>query len=79
MKKIKASVKKNPYPSYAFITELMLSKAEKWKHRGNMEFKFHYLMMNSEYGYANQNYIKEIYENIDDAELTKKNGDNMDT
>ena len=53
-------MKSNPYPSYDLITDLMLSKAEKWKHRGDMEFKFHYLVMNSEYGHASHNYIKNL-------------------
>ena len=79
VKKIKAFVKKNPYPSYDFITDLMLSKAKKYKNVGDMEFKFHYLLMNSEYGYSNHKYMKEIYENIDDIELIKKNGDEIDT
>ena len=79
VKKIKAFVKKNPYPSYEFVTDLILSKADKCKHRGDMEFKLHYLMMNSEYGYSNHNYMKEIYENIDDIELIKNNGDEIDT
>ena len=73
VKKIQAFVKKNPYPTYE------LSKAEKCKHMGDMEFKFHDLMMNSEYGYSNQSYMKEIYENIDDIELIKHNGDEIDT
>ena len=72
VKKITAFVKKNPYPSYEFITDLILSKADKCKHRGDMEFTFHYLMINSEYGYSKHNYRKEIYENIDDIELMKK-------
>ena len=38
VKKIKAFVKKNPYPSYDFITDLMLSKAKKYKNMGDMEF-----------------------------------------
>ena len=79
VKKIKASVKKNPYPSYDFITDLILNKAKEWKQRGDMELKFHYLMMNSEYGYYNHNYMKEIYENIDDVELIKNNGNEIDT
>ena len=54
--------------SSEFITDLILSKAEKCKQSGDMEFKFHYLMINSEYGHSNHNYIKEIYENIDDVE-----------
>ena len=57
----------------------MLSKAEKCKHRGDMEFKFHYLMINSEYGYSNHSYMKEIYEHIDDVELIENNGDEIDS
>ena len=79
VKKIKAFVKKNPYPSYDFITDLILNKAKEWKHMGDMELKFHYLMMNSEYGYSNHNYMKEVYENIDDVELIKNNGNEIDT
>ena len=35
-------------------------------------------MMNSEYRYENHKYLQEIYENIDDVELIKKNGDEID-
>ena len=52
----------------------MLGKADVCKRKGDMEMTFHYLMMNSEYGYDNHNYMKEIYENIEDVELIKKNG-----
>ena len=81
VKKITAFVKKTliRLMSSEFITDLILSKAEKCKQSGDMEFKFHYLMINSEYGHSNHNYIKEIYENIDDVELVKNNGDGMDT
>ena len=72
VKKIMAFIKENPYPFYEFITDLMLSKPKEWSHMGDMELKFHYLTMNSEYGYSNQNYMKEIYEDIDDVELIKK-------
>ena len=44
-----------------------------------MEFKFHCLMMNFEYGYSNHNHVKEIYEHIDDVELIKNSGDEIDT
>ena len=74
IKKIKAFVKKSPYPVYEVIRDLMLGKADFCKRKGDMELKFHYLMMNSKYGYDNHNYMKEIYENIDDVELIKKNG-----
>ena len=79
VKKIQAFVKKNPYPSYEFITDLLLSKAKTCKNMGDVEFKLHYLMMNSEYGYSNHNYMKEIYENIDDVGLLWRNGDEIDT
>ena len=74
IEKIKKFVKKNPYPIYEVIRDLMLGKADVCKRKGDMEMKFHYLMMNSEYGYDNHKYMKEIYENIDDVELIKKNG-----
>ena len=38
---IKKFVKKNPYPSYDFVENLILSKAKKFKDEGFMEFKFH--------------------------------------
>ena len=52
----------------------MLGKADFCKRKGDMELKFHYLMMNSKYGYDNPNYMEEIYENTDDVELIKKTG-----
>ena len=78
VKKIKAFVKKNSYPPYEIIKDSMLHKAQQWKNKGDMELKFHYLMMNSEYRYENHKYLQEIYENIDDVELIKKNGDEID-
>ena len=78
VKKIKAFVKKNSYPPYEIMKDSMLHKAQQWKNKGDMELKFHYLMMNSEYRYENHKYLKEIYENIDDVELIKKNGDEID-
>ena len=36
--------------------------------------KFHYLMINFEHRYDNYNYMKEIYENINDIELIKEIG-----
>ena len=53
--KIKKFVKKSPYPIYEVIRDLMLGKADFCKRKGDMEMKFHYLMMNSEYGYGNHN------------------------
>ena len=50
MKKIKAFVKKNPYPPYWIMKDSMLYKVQQWKNRGDMELKFHYFMMNAEYG-----------------------------
>ena len=79
IEKIKKFVKKNPYPIYEVIRDLMLGKADVCKRKGDMEMKFHYLMMNSEYGYDNHKYMKEIYENIDDVELIKNNGNEIDT
>ena len=75
--KIKKFVKKNPYPSYDFVGDMILSKAKKWKDEGVMEFKFHYLMMNSEYGLNNHNLLKEIYENIEGEELVRRNGEEI--
>ena len=72
MKKIKAFVKKNSYPPYEIMKDSMLHKAQQWKNKGDMELKFHYLMMNSEYRYESHKYLQEIYENIDDVELIKK-------
>ena len=74
IKKIKAFVKKNPYPSYEFIENMLLSKAKEWKEKGDMELKFHYLMVNSEYGQNNHNAMKKIYENIEDKELVRRIG-----
>ena len=70
VKKIKAFVKKNSYPPYEIMKDSMLHKAQKWKNKGDM--------MNSEYRYENHKYLQEIYENIDDVELIKKNGDEID-
>ena len=78
VKKIKAFVKKNSYPPYEIMKDSMLHKAQKWKNKADMELKFHYLMMNSEYRYENYKYLQEIYENIDDVELIKKIGDEID-
>ena len=78
VKKIKAFVKKNSYPPCEIMKDSMLHKAQKWKNEGDMELKFHYLMMNFEYRYENHKYLQEMYENIDDVELIKKNGDEID-
>ena len=77
LKKIKTFVKKNPFPSYEFIENMLLEKANKWKQKGDMDLKFHYLSMNSEYGKHNHNKLKEIYENIENDELIKKNGSDI--
>ena len=77
VKKIKAFVKKNPYPSYEFAENMLLSKAQEWKGKGDMEFKLHYLMMNSEYGQNNHNAMKQIYENIEDEKLIKRIGETL--
>ena len=77
LKKIKTFIKKNPFPSYGFIENMLLEKANKWKQRGDMELKLHYLMINSEYGKHNHNKLKEIYENIENDELIKKNGSDI--
>ena len=74
---IKKFVKKNPYPSYDFVENLILSRAKKFKDEGIMDFKFHYLMMNSEYGHRNHNLLKEIYDNIEDEELVRRNGEEI--
>ena len=79
IEKIKKFVKKNPYPSYDFVEDMILSKAKKWKDEGVMEFKFHYLMMNSEYGHKNHRLLKEIYENIEDEELVRRNGEEINS
>ena len=60
LKKIKTFVKKNPFPSYEFIENMLLEKGNKWKQKGDMELKYHYLMINSEYGKHNHNKLKEI-------------------
>ena len=51
--KIMKFVKKISYPSYEFVENMILSKAKNCKDEGEMEFKFQYLMMNSEYGHNN--------------------------
>ena len=77
LKKIKTFVKKNPFPSYEFIENMLLEKAKRWKQKGDMELKLHYLMINSEYGKHKHNKLKEIYENIENDELIKKNGSDI--
>ena len=79
IQKIKSFVKKNPYPSYDFVVDMILSKAKKWKDEGVMEFKFHYFMMNSEYGHNNHKLLKEIYENIENDELIRRNGEEINS
>ena len=78
VKKIKAFTNKNPYPSYEFMEDFILDKARKWHDRGDVEFKMYYFMMHSEYGYTNHKLLKEIYENIEDTEIIKKNGEQID-
>ena len=77
LKKVKAFVKKNPFPSYEFIGNMLLEKANRWKQQGGMELKFHYLWMNSEYGKYNHKKLKEIYEDIENDEFIKKNGSSI--
>ena len=79
IEQIKKFVTKAPYPSYNFVEDMILSKAKKWKDEGCMEFKFHYLMMNSEYGLNNHNLLKEIYENIEDEDLVRRNGEEINS
>ena len=55
-------VKNNPYPSYNFVANELILKQEK-------DFD-----QFSEYGTPNHNWIKEIYENLFDNEIVKRNG-----
>ena len=77
LKKIKAFVKKSPFPFYEFVRNMLLEKANTWKQKGDMELKFHYLWMNFEYGKYNHKKLKEIYEDIENDELIKKNGNSI--
>ena len=58
---------------------MILSKAQKLKDEGVMEFHFPYLMMNSEYGLHNHDLLNEIYENIEDEEFVRRNGKEIDS
>ena len=55
-------IKNNPYPSYDFVSNELILK----KNRDFDQF--------AEYGTQNHEYMKEIYENIFDSKLIKKNG-----
>ena len=70
-------IKKNPFPSYELVENMLLEKANKWNQQGGMKLKFHYLWMNSEYGKYNHKKLKEIYEDIENDELIKKNGNSI--
>ena len=74
IQKIKSFVKKNPYPSYKFVEDMILSKARKWKAENEVELSIHYIMIITKYRQNNHNLMKEIYENIDNVELIKNNG-----
>ena len=60
--KLRKFVRNNPYPSYNFVANELILKQEK-----NFD-QF------SEYGTPNHDWIKEIYENLFDDEIVKKNG-----
>ena len=60
--KLRKFVRNNPYPSYNFVANELILKEEK-------DFD-----QFSEYGTPNHDWIKEIYENLFDEEIVKKNG-----
>ena len=74
LKQVQTFVKKNPFPSYEFVENMLLKKAKRWNEKGDRKHKHHYLSMYYEYEHDNHEKLKEIYENIEKDELIKKHG-----
>ena len=66
-KKVTTFINENPYPSYDTIMHML---QDKFKDGNDAE----YVCMRSEYGQENHEWMKQIYENISDEELIRKNG-----
>lgn len=61
-KKIEKFIKDNPYPKYNDVIEIIKEDKD-------------FLDMFAEYGTPNHQWMKEIYENIFDKEIVKRNGE----
>ena len=61
--KLRNFISKNPYPKYGEVITII---------KGNQDM---YMNMYAEYGQENHTLIKEIYENVLDKELVKRNGE----
>ena len=64
--KLRQFISKNPYPKYGEVITII---------KGNQDM---YMNMYAEYGQENHTLIKEIYENVLDKELVKRNGELME-
>ena len=64
--KLRNFISKNPYPKYGEVITII---------KGNQDM---YMNMHAEYGQENHTLIKEIYENVLDKELVKRNGELME-
>ena len=64
--KLRNFISKNPYPKYREVITII---------KGNQDM---YMNMYAEYGQENHTLIKEIYENVLDKELVKRNGELME-
>ena len=62
--KLRKFISKNPYPKYGEVIEII--------NNGNREM---YMDMFAEYGQENHTWIKEIYENVLDKDIVKRNGE----
>ena len=62
--KLRKFIIKNPYPKYGEVIEII--------NNGNHAM---YLDMFAEYGQENHKWIKEIYENVLDKDIVKRNGE----
>ena len=60
--KLRKFVRNNPYPSYSFVANELILKQKT------------YFDQFSEYGRPNHDWIKEIYENLFDDKIVKRNG-----
>ena len=69
---VKKFIKNNPYPEYNDIVKMLTKNFNECRESNDREFAIHYLNLFSEYGTPNDEWMKEIYENITDEKINKR-------
>ena len=72
-KKLRNFTKNNPYPSYKEVMTLIVNESK----RDSAFDKNEIMMMLSEYGEDNHDWMKEIYENVLEKKIVKANGERI--